>query len=261
MAEVAKFVEQVIIKLANAAEEDMELNRQSKPATSKLKMLEIFVGVAEKRFYHAHLFDKGVLMLLAAWLKPLPDGSLPHAMIRSTIFTILLEKMPIDLDDETRKKQLAWSGLGMVVRYYLEHKEETQENKLLAKRLIEKWSRVIFDTGICRSKVVHDETTGEVSSPSKKRPATAIVEENLDLGEKPSPKKRRIPPIIAPQPMTMNFSIRPESKFGGEAIRESIMQREAMESKRARLNKSMKRLHDANKRRPRVMGGRGVLLM
>ncbi|XP_024523745.1 protein IWS1 homolog 1-like [Selaginella moellendorffii] len=235
MAKVAKFVEQVITKLANAAEEDMELNRQSKPATSKLKMLEFFVGVAEKRFYHAHLFDKGVLMLLAAWLKPLPDGSLPHAMIRSTIFTILLEKMLIDLDDETRKKQLAWSGLGMLVKYFLEHKEETHENIVLTKGLIEKWSYVIFDTGISQSKVVHDETIDKVSSPSKKQPAIAVVEENS--GSLPSPKKRRIPPIIAPQPMTMNFSIRPKSR---EVIGESIMQRGAMEFKRARINKSMK---------------------
>ncbi|EFJ20209.1 hypothetical protein SELMODRAFT_418437 [Selaginella moellendorffii] len=186
MAEVAKFTEQVIIKLAYAAEEDRELNRQSKPATSKLKMLEFFVGVAE-----------------------------------NTIFTILLEKMPIDLDDET--VGVEWAG----------------------------------HAGICQSKVVHDET---ISSPWKKRPVIAIVEENLDLREKPSSKKRRIPPIIAPQPMTMNFSIRPKSKFDGEAIRESIMQREAMESKRARINKSMKRLHDANRGRPRVMGGRGVLM-
>ncbi|XP_024539384.1 protein IWS1 homolog 1 [Selaginella moellendorffii] len=209
MAEVAKFTEQVIIKLAYAAEEDRELNRQSKPATSKLKMLEFFVGVAEK--------------CRSIWMM----------------------------------KQLVWSGLGMLVRYFLEHKEETQENKLLANRLIEKWSCVVFDTGICQSKVVHDET---ISSPWKKRPVIAIVEENLDLREKPSSKKRRIPPIIAPQPMTMNFSIRPKSKFDGEAIRESIMQREAMESKRARINKSMKRLHDANRGRPRVMGGRGVLM-
>jgi hypothetical protein len=57
----------------------------------------------------------------------------------------LLHKLPIDLNQEGRKEQLKKSELGRYVMFYSKLPEENLANRQLARALVEKWSRPIFD--------------------------------------------------------------------------------------------------------------------
>ncbi|CAL5429430.1 unnamed protein product [Camellia sinensis] len=125
VAEIALLVENVMAKLEVVAEEDAELNRQSKPATTKLKKPPLLMEVLSKKQLH-----HGVLTLLKTWLKPLPDGSLPNINIRGHY---------------DRREKLKKSGLGKVIMFLLKSDEETTTNRRMAKALVDKWSRPIFN--------------------------------------------------------------------------------------------------------------------
>nr|XP_029146890.1 protein IWS1 homolog 1-like [Arachis hypogaea] len=88
--------------------------------------------------------DHGVLTLLKNWLEPLPDGSLPNINIRTAILTIL-NVFPIDLEQYDRREQLKKSGLGKVIMFLSKSDEEINVNRKLAKKLVDKWSRPIFN--------------------------------------------------------------------------------------------------------------------
>nr|KJB51583.1 hypothetical protein B456_008G223500 [Gossypium raimondii] len=143
-AEIALLVESVMAELEVTAEEDAELNRQGKPAISKLKKLPLLTEVLSKKQLQPEFLDHGVLTLLKNWLEPLPDGSLPNINIRAAILQILSD-FPIDLEQHDRREQLKKSGLGKVIMFLSKSDEETTSNRKLAKDLVDKWSRPIFN--------------------------------------------------------------------------------------------------------------------
>ncbi|CAL5395197.1 unnamed protein product [Camellia sinensis] len=124
-AEIALLVENVMAKIEVVAEEDAELNRQSKLAINKLKKLPLLMEVLSKKLLH-----HGVLTLLKTWLKPLLDGSLPNINICA---------FPIDLEHYDRREQLKKSGLGKVIMFLLKSDEETTANRRMTKALVDKW--------------------------------------------------------------------------------------------------------------------------
>ncbi|CAL5392310.1 unnamed protein product [Camellia sinensis] len=132
-AEIALLVENVMAKIEVVAEEDAELNRQSKLAINKLKKLPLLMEVLSKKLLH-----HGVLTLLKTWLKPLLDGSLPNINICAAILRILTD-FPIDLEHYDRREQLKKSGLGKVIMFLLKSDEETTANRRMTKALVDKW--------------------------------------------------------------------------------------------------------------------------
>ncbi|XP_068667678.1 protein IWS1 homolog 1-like [Aristolochia californica] len=126
-AEVALIVEHLLAELEVTAEEDAELNRQSKTAINKLKKLPLLIGILSKKQLQQEFLDHGVLTLLKNWLEPLPDGSLPNINIRTAILQILSD-FPIDLEQYDRRDQLKKVVL-----------KETTSNRKLAKELVDKW--------------------------------------------------------------------------------------------------------------------------
>ncbi|KAK4389181.1 protein IWS11 [Sesamum angolense] len=94
-AEIALLVENVMAELEVVAEEDAELNRQGKPAISKLRKLSLLTDVLSKKQLQQEFLDHGVLTLLKNWLEPLPDGSLPNMNIRAAVLKILNDSRPI----------------------------------------------------------------------------------------------------------------------------------------------------------------------
>lgn len=57
----------------------------------------------------------------------------------------MLQKLPIDLSLEGRKEQLKKSELGKYVMFYSKQPDETLPNRQLARSLVEKWSRPVFE--------------------------------------------------------------------------------------------------------------------
>ncbi|KAG6528402.1 hypothetical protein ZIOFF_010560 [Zingiber officinale] len=143
-AEIALIVEHLIAELEVTAEEDAELNRQNKPAINKLRKLSLLVEVLSKKKLQQEFLDHGVLTLLKNWLEPLPYGSLPTMNIRSAILN-LLSDFPIDLEQFDRREQLKKSGLGKVIMFLSKSDEDITANRKLAKELVDKWSRPIFN--------------------------------------------------------------------------------------------------------------------
>jgi transcription factor SPN1 len=57
----------------------------------------------------------------------------------------LFTQFPIDLEQYDRREQLKKSGLGKVIMFLSKSDEETTSNRKLAKELVDKWSRPIFN--------------------------------------------------------------------------------------------------------------------
>ncbi|PIA30852.1 hypothetical protein AQUCO_05400149v1 [Aquilegia coerulea] len=173
-AETSRYVEGIIVTLEAAAEEDAELNRQSKPAINKLKKLPLLTEVLLKKHLQDEFLDHGVLGLLKSWLEPLPDGSLPNISVRTTILQILTD-YPIDVGQFNTREQLKNSDIAA--------------NRKLARDLVDKWCRPIY--GI------------STRFDQDMRSCSMVDEEKL------LPKRQY---VARPEPQAMDFTVRPQSK-------------------------------------------------
>ncbi|CAJ1937006.1 unnamed protein product [Sphenostylis stenocarpa] len=224
-AEIALLVENVMAELEVTAEEDADLNRQGKPAINKLKKLTLLTEVLSKKQLQLEFLDHGVLTLLKNWLEPLPDGSLPNINIRTEILKILND-FPIDLGQYDRREQLKKSGLGKVIMFLSKSDEEINVNRKLAKELVDKWSRPIFNKSTRFEDMRNmEEDRVPFRRPSVKKPANKAAgisrDSDLDL-EISQPRagqssSRQL--TSRPEATPLDFVIRPQSKIDPEEIR------------------------------------------
>ncbi|EPS66200.1 hypothetical protein M569_08577 [Genlisea aurea] len=250
-AEIALLVENVMAELEVVAEEDAELNRQGKPAINKLKKLALLTDVLSKKQLQHEFLDHGVLTLLKNWLEPLPDGSLPNINVRAAVLKILND-LPIDLEMHDRKEQLKRSGLGKVIMFLSKSDEETTSNRKLAKELVDKWSRPIFNKSTRFEDMKNFDEERVVRRPAKKvmSKATGMSsrDDDLDLGGFSKGSKTGTPlsrqqqyTTSRPEAMCMDFVVRPQSKVDPEAIRERSKQM-AQDPRRVKMNKKLQQL-------------------
>ncbi|CAK9153235.1 unnamed protein product [Ilex paraguariensis] len=226
-AEIALLVESVMAELEFVAEEDAELNRQSKPAINKLKKLPLLTEVLSKKQLQQEFLDHGVLALLKTWLEPLPDGSLPNINIRAAVLKILTD-FPIDLEQYDRREQLKKSGLGKVIMFLSKSDEETTANRRMAKDLVDKWSRPIFNKSTRFEDMRNfDDERVPFRRPSVKKPMNKAAgmesrDDDLDLAgfsqESKSGQSSR-QHASRPEAMPMDFLVRPQSKIDPDEIR------------------------------------------
>ncbi len=69
---------------------------------------------------------------------------LANLQVRTAVLSIL-QRLPIDLNQEGRKTQLKKSQLGRYVAFYSKLQDETLANRKLARGLVETWSRAIYE--------------------------------------------------------------------------------------------------------------------
>ncbi|KAG0587853.1 hypothetical protein KC19_2G196300 [Ceratodon purpureus] len=144
---MAIFMYNFVEKLNVAAKMDEDLNRAMKPAIEKLKMLPEVWNVLHKHPLQIKFLDCGGLSSFVNWLVPLPDGSLPNTNVRTTVLTLLAD-FPIDVASNQRREQLKSSGIGKIVMALTRLPHETPANQKLARDLVNKWSRPLFDNSI-----------------------------------------------------------------------------------------------------------------
>ncbi|KAJ6808946.1 protein IWS1-like protein 1-like [Iris pallida] len=253
-AELALIVEHLMAELEVTAEEDAELNRQSKPAINKLKKLPLLIDVLSKKKLQQEFLDHGVLTLLKNWLEPLPDGSLPNMNIRTAILQILAD-FPIDLEQFDRREQLKKSGLGKVIMFLSKSDEETTSNRKLAKELVDKWSRPIFNksTRFEDMRSYDDERIPYRRPPSKKpmMKASGLDSRDDDLDEfSQGPKSGQGASrqhASRPEALALDFTIRPQSKVDAEQIRARSKQ-VVPDQRRMKMNKKLQQLKAPKKK-------------
>ncbi|KAK3428746.1 hypothetical protein EUGRSUZ_E00221 [Eucalyptus grandis] len=229
------------------AEEDAELNRQGKPANNKLNKLSDLTDVLSKKQLQQEFLDHGVLTLLKNWLEPLPDGSLPNINIRAAILQILTD-YPIDLEQYDRREQLKKSGLGKVIMFLSKSDEEMTSNRKLAKDLVDKWSRPIFNksTRFEDMRNLEDDRI-PYRRPSVKKLAgkdTGMESRDGDLYADVFSRERRSGQSSSRQ---HDFVVRPQSKIDPDEIRARTKQA-TKDQHRVKMNKKLQQLKAPKKK-------------
>lgn len=270
-AEIALLVENVMAELEVVAEEDAELNRQGKPAINKLKKLSLLTDVLAKKQLQLEFLDHGVLTLLKNWLEPLPDGSLPNINIRAAVLRILND-FPIDLDQYDRKEQLKKSGLGKVIMFLSKSDEETTANRKLAKELVDKWSRPIFN----KSTRFEDMKNFEDERVLRRPPVKKVMSKGAGMSSrdydyddlsKKSPQGSKSAQSSSnhtsrPEAMSMDFVVRPQSKVDPDEVRARAKQM-VQNQRRMKMNKKLQQLKAPKKKQLQAtklsVEGRGMV--
>ncbi|KAK3017667.1 hypothetical protein RJ639_003984 [Escallonia herrerae] len=270
-ADISILVENVMAELEVVAEEDAELNRQSKPAINKLRKLPLLTEVLSKKQLQHEFLDHGVLTLLKNWLEPLPDGSLPNINIRAAVLKILTD-YPIDLEQYDRREQLKKSGLGKVIMFLSKSDEETTSNRKLAKDLVDKWSRPIFKKSTRFEDMRnYDDETVPFRRPSAKKPMSKAAgmqsrDDDLDLAEfSQEPKSSQSSSrqhASRPEAMPLDFRVRPQSKIDPDEIRARAKQ-VVQDQRRMKMNRKLQQLKAPKKRQLQAtklsVEGRGMV--
>ncbi|XP_076910986.1 protein IWS1 homolog 1-like [Bidens hawaiensis] len=270
-AEIALLVENVMAELEVVAEEDAELNRKSQPAINKLRKLPLLTEVLSKKQLQLEFLDHGVLTLLKNWLEPLPDGSLPNINIRAAILKVLTE-FPIDLDQYDRREQLKKSGLGKVIMFLSKSDEETTSNRKLAKDLVDKWSRPIFNKSTRFEDMRnYEDERAPVRRPSVKKPMNRASgmqsrDDDLDLGDNSQePKSGSSSSRLhasRPEAMPLDFVVRPQSKIDPDEVRARAKQ-VVHDQRRLKMNKRLQQLKAPKKKQLQAtklsVEGRGMV--
>lgn len=125
-------IQEILLDLERAWEEDQRLNEEGRPAVEKLHLMESVYSRLLKKKNEQELLDAGVLRLLRMWLEPLPDKSLPHEEIKKSVLEILLHLAP-------EVEHLQESGIGRIVFFYSKNPYEKKQIRRVAKQLVLKW--------------------------------------------------------------------------------------------------------------------------
>ena len=117
----------MISQMKEAADEDKRLNQAGQAAVNKLGLLKPVMIQLNKHDLQNSFIDCGILPVLAEWLSPLPDNSLPHITIRKELLKVLEIYPQINTD------MLKDSKLGRVVMgLYKTQRSGLATEKLLA---------------------------------------------------------------------------------------------------------------------------------
>jgi transcription factor SPN1 len=137
----------------------------------KLKMVEL----------HESFLRHGLLSVLRMWLDLLPDGNLPNLNIRTSLIK-LIEQLPVSTDSHDRKDELKRSGLGRNIMFLSSLAEETAENRTVCKKLIEKWSRPVYELSSHYGDIHVGRQTAEHEVRKIKKPKARAVDHSADVG-------------------------------------------------------------------------------
>ncbi|EME26446.1 Transcription factor IWS1 [Galdieria sulphuraria] len=205
-------VDNFLRRMMKAADDDLLALKAGKPATNKLKLVEEVEKNLRRVEYRELFLEQGLLSVVKRWLDPLPDGSLPNASLRSRLLK-MLDEFPVD---NSWMELLRSSDIGRAVKY-ISVNDRMESTRRLAKDLVEKWIRPVFNAKTdyrdfqTQFRRVPVEEIGELQSSA----SSAHNEDNIS-------KRLKIPTYRAaiPQPVSFNFQAMPDSSHIAEALEE-----------------------------------------
>ena len=227
----------MITLMRRAADDDRELNRNKRVALNKLKLLNSVLYELRKCHLQSAFVENGVLLSIAEWLNPLPDQSLPHLHIRTSMLQILEQFPPLD------SAMLRESGIGKVVMLLYKHPKEVRENRIRAGKLINNWARPIFqltaDFG-SMSREDREKRDLEKMPPQKKKKTNP--EKKREDEEEDGPKGPGDRGFIArarvPMPSFKDYVVRPKMNLD-MLDDEDMKKRRNVKREKSRLDKYM----------------------
>ncbi|KAI6654662.1 Protein IWS1-like [Oopsacas minuta] len=198
--------------MQEAAQEDRELNEKQQTAFNKLKLLPTLKKQLQRQDSLRLFVECGLLSVLAEWLCPLPDKSLPHLQIRTEIIRIL-EILSVNL---INTQVLKVSGIGKAVMLLYKHPKEGRKNRERAAKLIHLWARPIFGVESNLKSMSRDEreerdhkhaqnVRRRHSSARESVNSSSEDHQTLRPGEKGFVGRARVP-----QPSTRDYVTRPK---------------------------------------------------
>jgi hypothetical protein len=132
-----------VMDTANKNDDIAFLSKPPLPAMNKLNLLKKVQDMVSVKDMQDTLLDYDILGVLSDWILPKKDNTLPSHTIRTAVYNMLYI-LPAHSDHLKRKQGESQRTIGRTVMDIFRHKSETKENKLLLKKIIEKWSRPIF---------------------------------------------------------------------------------------------------------------------
>jgi len=169
-------------KMEIAVEEDLRAYKAGKPAVKKLKLLPEVERKLKMVELHEAFLRHGLLTVLRMWLDLLPDGNLPNLTIRTSLIK-LIEQLPVSTDLHERKDELKRSGLGRNIMFLSSIEEETPQNRTVCKKLIEKWSRPVYELSSHYGDIhVGRQTADDDDGRRPKKSKARAVDHSADVG-------------------------------------------------------------------------------
>jgi hypothetical protein len=131
-------------RMDGACKHDDALFAAGQPAFHKLNLLKKVEEMVGLQAMQGTLLDFDILGVFSEWLSIKSDTSLPSHTVRLAIYK-MLDKLPCQNEHLKRKTEGSKRTIGQAIVALLKHKDETKENRVLIKNLVEKWSRGIFN--------------------------------------------------------------------------------------------------------------------
>jgi transcription factor SPN1 len=221
-----------ISKMENAADDDEQAFKTKRPATKKLMQLGDVVDMLTRRDMIRLLLDMDVLASCKRWIQPLPNGTLGNVTVRQRIIECIGNMTG---EQGIHSNDLKRSGIGQIIMRLYKHKSETPNMKRAHKKLIEQWSRPIFQKSGNMKDLQHAQST---RGPPKGISSLSVLQSPKAASAAPKEAKQDIQSLIAsgkmgnqkegtnrvrvPYSNGFQFTVRPQSKTGNVADKRMV---------------------------------------
>jgi hypothetical protein len=150
--------------MQRAVEEDNANNLKKLPALKKYLLVEEVSRQLRRSAISNVFLENGGCGLLGQWLEPLPDGTFPNlTVVQEILSTIdLLNIGPDELQTD--------KNLGRIVKLYSKNQANMPQVVALAKKIVDRWSRLVFGIKTTYSRTeMDDDDEGDAHHEQYKR--------------------------------------------------------------------------------------------